>query len=86
MPYIDNLIDTMRQNLKTNASDETAYFATLDLKYAYSNLKLDPEGSRHCNFKIVSGEGTGTYRFITGLYGLTDMTAAFRKSMGLNPS
>ena len=81
MPNIDNLIDTIQQNLSTNASQETAYFSTLDLKYANSQLNLDPKTARHCNFNIISGEGTGTYRFITGFYGLTDMPAAFQKVM-----
>ena len=81
MPNIDNLIDTIQQNLNTSASQETAYYSTLDLKYAYSQLKLDPETARHCNFNIISGERTGTYRFITGFYGLTDMPAAFQKVM-----
>ena len=79
MSNIDNLIDTVQQNLNTTASHETAYFSTLDLKYAYSQLNLDPKTARHCNFNIISGEGTGTYRYITGFYGLTDMPAAFQK-------
>ena len=79
MPNIDNLIDTIQRNLNTNASHETAYFSTLDLKYAYSQLHLDPETARHCNVIFFSGEGTVTYRFITGFYGLTDMPAAFQK-------
>ena len=79
MPNIDNLIDTIQQNLNRNASQKTAYFSTLDLKYSYSQLNLDRETARHCNFNIISGEGTGTYRFITGFYGLTDMRAAFQK-------
>ena len=81
MPNIDNLIDTIQQNLNTNASQELAYFSTLDLKYAYSQLNLDPETPRHCNLNFVSGEGTGTYLFITGFYGLTDMPAAFQNVM-----
>ena len=81
MPNIDNLIDTIQQNVNTSASQETAYFSTLDLKYAYSQLNLDPETARHCNFNIICGEGTGTYRSITGFYGLTDMPAAFQKVM-----
>ena len=60
MPNIDNLIDTIQQKLITNASQDTAYFKTLDLKYAYSQLNLDPETARHCNFNIVSGKDTGT--------------------------
>ena len=79
MPNFNKLINTMQQNLNTNASQETAYFSTLDLKYACSQLKIDPKTSWHCNFNIVSGEGTGTYCFITGFYGLTGMTAAFQK-------
>ena len=79
MPNIDNLIDTIQQNLDTTASQETTYISTLDLKYAYSQLNLDPETPRDCNFNIISGEGTSTYRFITGFYGLTDMPAAFQK-------
>ena len=38
MPNIDNLIDTIQQNLNTNASHEIAFPSTLDLKYAYSQL------------------------------------------------
>ena len=53
----------------------------MDLKYAYSQPNLDPETARHCNFNIISGERTGTYRFITAFYGLTDMPAAFQKVM-----
>ena len=81
IPNIDNLIDTIQQNLNTSASQETAYYSTLDLKYAYSQFKLDPETARHCNLNIINGERTGTYRFITGFYGLTDMPAAFQKVM-----
>ena len=79
MPNMDNLVDTIQQNLNTNVSHETAYFSTLHLNYAYSQLNLDPETARHCNFNIRSGEVTGTYRGVTGFYGLTDMPAAFQK-------
>ena len=81
MPNVDNLIDTKQQNLNTNASNETAYFSGLDLKNAHSQINLDAETSRHCNLNIVGGECTGTYRFITGFYGLIDMPAAFLKVM-----
>ena len=49
------------------------------MKFACSQLKSDTETSRHCNFNIVSGEYTGTSRFITGFYGLNDILAAFQK-------
>ena len=41
MPNIDNLIDTIQQNLNINAPIETAYFSTLDLEYTYSQVELD---------------------------------------------
>ena len=80
MPNIDSLIQTISQTLPT-APQETAYFTTLDLQYAYSQLKLHSDKARHCNFNIVSGDMTGTYRFKTGFYGLTDMPAEFQKAI-----
>ena len=68
MPNIDSLIQTISQTLST-VPKETAYFTTLDLMYAYSQLKLHSDTARDCNFNIVSGDMTGTYRFKTGFYG-----------------
>ena len=78
MPNLDSLIQTISQTLST-ALQETAYFTTPDLQYAYSQLKLHSDTALHCNFIIVSGDMTGTYRFKTGFYGLTDMPAEFQK-------
>ena len=80
MPNIDSLIQTISQTLST-APQETAYFATLDLQYAYSHLNLHSDTALHCNFNLVSGDMTGTYRFKTGLHGLTDMPAEFQKAI-----
>ena len=66
-------------NYKTEQAD-TIYFSTIDLKNAYSQLNLHPETAKHCNFNIVSGDVTGTYRSKTGFYGLTDMPAEFQKA------
>ena len=74
MANFDNLIDMITQILNTNASHETAYFSTLDLKYACSQLKLDPKNSCHCNFNIICG-------YLTGFKVLMDMPAAFQKVM-----
>ena len=53
----------------------------MDLNYAYSQLPLSKETSKHCNFSILGGKATGTYRFKTGFYGLTDMPTEFQKAM-----
>ena len=81
MPNIDMLIDTISQHLTNTQNGQQAYFTLLDLKYAYSQLKLHHDTAKHGNFKIISGESTGTYRFKTGFYGLTDMPAEFQKRM-----
>ena len=75
------LIDTISQHLTNTQNAQQAYFTTLDLKYAYSQLKLHHDTAKHCNFNIICGESTGTYRFKTGFYGLTDMPAEFQKAM-----
>ena len=80
MSNIYSLIQSISQTLST-APQETAYFTTLDLQYAYSQLKLHSDTARHCNFNIVSGYMTGTNRFKIGFYGLTDMPAEFQKAI-----
>ena len=78
MPNKDSLIQTISQTL-SNSPQETAYFTTLDLQYAYSQLNLHSDTACHCNFNLVSGDLTGAYRRKTGFYGLTDMPAEFQK-------
>ena len=80
MPNIDSLAQTISQTLST-APQETAYFTTLDLQYAYSQLSLHSDTARHSNFNLVSGDITGTYCIKTGFYGLTDMPAEFQKAI-----
>ena len=65
--------------LKT--TEGTLYFSKIDLKYAYSQLPLHPETQKHCNFNILGGNATGTYRFLNGFYGLADLPATFQKMM-----
>ena len=80
MPNMDSLIQTISQTLST-APQETAYFTTLDLQYAYSQLNLHSDTACHCNFNLESGDMTGTYRYKTGFYGLTDIFAKFQKQL-----
>ena len=80
MPNVDELIDGVSQIVTENKKG-TLYFSVLDLKYAYSQLKLAADTARQCNFNIVGGKATGTYRFLTGFYGLADMPAEFQKAM-----
>ena len=81
MPIIKMLIDTISQHLTHTQTGQQAYFTTLDLKHAYSQLKLHHDTAKHCNFNIICEGSTSTYRFKTGFYGLTDMPAEFQKAM-----
>ena len=79
-PNVDELLDGVSQLVTANTNG-TLYFSVLDLKYAYSQLKLTAETAKQCNFNIRGGQATGTYRFLTGFYGLADMSAEFQKAM-----
>ena len=76
---VDDKIAMKISGLKTTKG--TQYFSKIDLKYAYSQLPLHPETQKHCNFNILVGNATGTYRFKSGFYGLTDLPSFFQKMM-----
>ena len=79
MQIIDHLQDSVaiyiseRKNLPGNY-----FFSKIDLKYAYSQIPLDENIQKHCNFNILGGRATGT--FINVFYVLTDMPAIFQKT------
>ena len=77
MPNLLDFLDSAAQII-TAKTEGTVLFTSLDLKYAFSQLPLDESVSKHCKFSIVCGEFTGTYRFKTGFYGLTDMPKEFQ--------
>ena len=80
MPNIHELIDNIALQLSSKNSGEVC-FSSLDLKNAYSQLQLCTYTSKECNFSIVGGETTGTYRFLTGFYGLLDTPNEFQRVM-----
>ena len=82
MQSIDHLVDAVALYItQRKDSPGTFWFSKIDLKYAYSQIPLDDSIAKHCNFSILGGKATGTYRFINGFYGLTDMPATFQKTI-----
>ena len=82
MQSIDHLMDTISKKIcEQKNKPSTFYFSKIDLKYAYSQIPLHKDTQKHCNFNILGGNATGTYRFINGFYGLTDMPATFQKAI-----
>ena len=80
MPNIEELVGTIGQLISEKKQGDV-YFTTMDLMYAYGQLPLSEETSVHCNFSLVGGRSTGTYKFRTEFYGLTPMPAEFQRVM-----
>ena len=55
------------------------WFSSIDLKYAYSQILLSKKASNQCSLNIVGGDVTGSYCFITAIYGLGDMPNDFQR-------
>ena len=82
MQSIDHLIDEVANYISERKQNPGQfYFSKIDLKYAYSQIPLDPNIQKHCNFSLLGGKATGNHRFINGFYGLTDMPATFQKTI-----
>ena len=86
MPNIDTLIESISQQISAPASQNTTYFSTIDLKYAYSQLRLDINTANHCNFNIISGDMTGTCRFQTRFFWAHRYASRIPKSYGQHPN
>ena len=67
MPHVDSLIDSISQHINDSNQGDNVFFSTIDLKYAYRQLNLLRDTSCHCNFNIICGDLTGSYRFKTVL-------------------
>ena len=80
MPNLEELVDAVGQTISKKKLGEI-YFSSMDLTYAYGQLPLSQETSVHCNFSLVCGRSTGTYRFKTGFYGLKTMPAEIQRVM-----
>ena len=79
MPSLENLKSMVAEKLDDEKRE--AWYATLDSTYAYGQIPLDLLTTKRCNFKNIGGESSGTYRFVTGFYGLTVMPKEFQKTM-----
>ena len=79
VPNLLNLIDMIAEKLDKKEGE--ARYSSVDMTYANGQIPQQELTKRHCNFQIVEGKSTGTYRFTTGLYGFTVMPTEFQKLM-----
>ena len=78
MPNIVEQVDGISQLIAERKAGDV-YVTTLDFTYAYGQVSLEQKTSEQCNFSLVGGKLTGTYRFRNGFYGLASMPAEFQK-------
>ena len=80
MPNLEHLVDMVAEQLDTE-NEGIAWYTSLDMQYAYGQVPLNKETAKHCNFQIIGGKATGTYKFVAGFYGLTVMPTEFQNAM-----
>ena len=78
MPNMDELINQISSELSKNESDPI-WIPVIDLDYAYGQMRLAPETSKHCNFAITGEKINGYYRFLKGFYGPADIPTIFQE-------
>ena len=79
MPNLDNLLDMVEEQLDTEEGE--AGFSSVDMTFAHGQIPLHHRTAKRCNFQIIGGESTGTYRFVTGVFGLSVMPTEFQEVM-----
>ncbi len=52
--------------------------STIDLEYAFGQIDLHEQTSKHCVAAIVGGKASGHYLFKRGFYGWADMPVVFQ--------
>ena len=81
LPNLENLLDMVAEKLDSENGE--AWFSSVDMTYAYGQIPLHLLTAKHCNFQIIGGESTGTYRFVTGFSGLSVRPTEFQKVMDM---
>ena len=81
MPKLDNFLSSLGKIITQDGNREV-WLTSVELRYAFRQVLLNPELSKHCYFAIIAiiaGKASGLYCFITGFYGLTVMPTKFQR-------
>ena len=74
------LLNQMSTELSRKDHDPT-WISVIDLDYAYGQMKLAPETSKHCNFAVTGENMNGYYRFLKSFYGPADIPTTFQEKI-----
>ena len=80
MPNMEELLNQISAELSKNDRDPI-WISVVDLDYAYGQMKLAPETSKHCNFAMTGEKVNGYYRFLKGFYGPADIPTIFQEKI-----
>ena len=65
MPNLEELLGQVSMAITKN-EEMPLYISRIDLEYAFGQVKLHPDTSKHCNIAIIGGNATGYYQFKKG--------------------
>ena len=77
---MEELLNQRSAELSRNDHDPI-WISVIDLEYAYGQMRLAPETSKHCIFAVTSENVNGYYRFLKGFYGPADIPTIFQEKM-----
>ena len=79
-PHIQNMDELLNQiSAELSRNDHgPIWISVTDLNYAYGQMRLAPETSKHCNFKVTGKNMNGYYRLLKGVYGPPDIPTIFQ--------
>ena len=80
MPNMEELLNQISAEISRKPT-EPLWLSKVDLDYAYGQMKLAEETSKHCNFAITGEKLNGYYRFKRGFYGLADIPTIFQEKI-----
>ena len=81
-PHMPNmeLLNQISAELSKNDRDPI-WISVVALDYAYGQMKLAPETSKHCNFAMTGEKINGYYRFLKEFYGPADIPTIFQEKI-----
>ena len=80
MPNMEELLNQIFEELSTNDHDPI-WISVIDLDYAFGQMKLAPETSKHYKFAVTGENMNAYYRFLKGFYGPANIPTLFQEKI-----
>ena len=80
MPNMEDLVKQIYAELSKNDHDPIS-ISVINLNYAYGQMNLASETSKHCNFVMTGKKINGYYRFLKRFYGPADILTLFQEKL-----